>query len=518
MSALETALAAWRAALGEEHVVTEPEALKAAETATFATTQRIPAILRPASTAEVQACLRIAQEHRVPVYPVSAGRNWGYGSRVPPKDGSVLMELGRMNRILAHDEKLAYLTVEPGVTFRQAHAWLRAQGSQLFITSIGGSPDASMVGNALERGDGRGPHADIFQHVCALEVVLPTGERVETGLARFPGARAAPVFRWGVGPSLDGLFSQSSLGVVTRMTFWLARKQPYFREFFCAVDEEAQLWERLDRLQELALDGTLRSSFFFWNDLKALSVMQQYPYAATLGRTPLPGWLLDQFREGFGRWAISGALHAPDEELGAVLERRLAAALEGVPRPLQFAPPPPDGESPFQGVPTDINLAMAYWRKRTPKPEDAHPDRDRCGFIWCSVAVPFTGEEAQRAVGLADRIPRMFGFEPNLALLALSPRCLYLVVALAFDRDKRGEDERALACYRALARELSTAGYYPTRLGLQSAEDALPTGDDSPALLRRLKQAVDPSGILAPERYVPGFPGEAPEQSSEMQK
>ena len=154
---------------------------------------------------------------------------------------------------------------------------------------------------------------------------------------------------------------------------------------------------------------------------------------------------------------------------------------------------------------------MTYWRKRTPKPEDPHPDRDRCGFIWCSVALPFTGEEAQRAVGIADRLPRMFGFEPNLALLAQSPRCLYLVVALAFDRDKRGEDERALACYRALARELTTSGYYPTRLGLQSAQDALPTGDDSPALLRRLKQALDPAGILAPGRYVPGFPGEEPE-------
>lgn len=506
MSALETALAAWRSALGEAHVVTEPEALAAAETATFATTQRIPAILRPANTAEVQACLRIAQEHRVPVYPVSAGRNWGYGSRVPPRDGSVLMELGRMNRILGHDEKLAYLTVEPGVTFRQAHAWLRAQGSRLFITTIGGSPDASMVGNALERGDGRGPHADIFQHVCGLEVVLPTGERLETGHARFANARAAPVFRWGVGPSLDGLFSQSSLGVVTRMTFWLARKQPYFREFFCSVDEDAQLWERVDRLQALALDGTLRGSFFFWNDIKALSVSQQYPYAAVSGRTPLPGWALEQFREGFGRWAISGALHAPDEDMGAVLERRLAAALEGLSRPLRLSPPPPDGESPFQGVPTDANLAMAYWRKRTPRPEEPHPDRDRCGFIWCSVALPFTGEEAQRAVGLADRVPRLFGFEPNLALLAHSPRCLYLVVAIAFDRDGRGEDDRALACYRALARELSTAGYYPTRLGLQAEGDPLPTTDDSPVILRRLKQTLDPAGILAPGRYAPGTP------------
>jgi FAD/FMN-containing dehydrogenase len=314
MSALEAALAEWRSALGEAHVLTDPAALASAETATFTTTQRIPAIVRPSSTAEVQACLRIAQGHRVPVYPVSGGRNWGYGSRVPPRDGCVLMELGRMDRILAYDEQLAYLTVEPGVTFRQAYTWLKERGSPLFITTIGGSPDSSLVGNALERGDGRGPHADIFNHVCGLEVVLPNGERVETGLARFPQAHAAPVYRWGLGPSLDGLFSQSALGVVTRMTFWLVRKAPYLREFVLTVKEDAQLWELVERLQALALDGTLRNSFFIWNDVKALSVMRQFPFEATGGSTPLPGFLLEGFREEFGRWAVSGAITAQDEE------------------------------------------------------------------------------------------------------------------------------------------------------------------------------------------------------------
>ncbi|WP_158625124.1 FAD-binding oxidoreductase [Corallococcus terminator] len=496
---LEAALAAWRGALGEAHVIVESEALEAAQTATFATTQRIPAILRPADTSQVQACLRIAQAHGVPVYPVSAGRNWGYGSRVPAGDGSVLLDLGRMNRVVEHDEQLAYLTVEPGVTFRQAHAWLREKNSSTFITTIGGSPDASLVGNALERGDGRGPHADIFQHVCALEVVLPTGEVVHTGHARFPGAHAAPVFRWGLGPVLDGLFSQSSLGVVTRMTFWLARKQPYLREFVCAVNDDARLWDAVDRLQALALDGTLKGSFFFWNDIKAFSVTQQYPYAS-VGRTPLPDWARDKFREGFGRWAISGALSAPDAEIGALLERRLAAALDGASRPLSFTPGPPDGESPFQGVPSEANLAMTYWRKRTPQPETPDPDRDRCGFIWCSVALPFTGAHAKRAVEIADRVPRLFGLEPNLALLAHSPRCLYLATALAYDRDARGEDARAHACYRALTRELAEAGYFLTRAGLQAQEEAPPVRDASAELVRKLQAALDPRGILAPGR------------------
>lgn len=500
MSALEAALPEWRSALGEEHVITAPEVLAQAETATFATTQRIPAVLRPASTAEVQACLRVAQQHRVPVYPVSGGRNWGYGSRVPPRDGCVLLDLSRMNRVLAYDEQLAYLTIEPGVTFRQAYAWLKERGSPLFITTIGGSPDGSLIGNALERGDGRGPHSDIFNHVCGLEVVLPTGERVETGMARFPHAHSAPIYRWGLGPSLDGLFSQSALGVVTRMTFWLVKKSPYVREFAYSVKDEANLWTLVDKLQALALEGTLRNSFYFWNDVKALSVARQFPYEFTQGRTPLPSYLLEGFREEFGRWAISGAITAPDEELGALLERRLASAMEGLARLVERVRPP-DYESPFQGKPSDANLAMAYWRKKHPMPAEPHPDRDRCGFIWCSVALPFTGPESRTATAIATRVPRMFSLEPNVALLAISPRCLYLVVALAYDRDVAADDTRAMACYQALQRELLQAGYPPMRLGLPGFPEELAVGDDSRALLQRLKQAVDPAGILSPGRY-----------------
>ena len=72
---LARALEAWRKVVGAEHVLTDPAALSAAETATFSTTQRIPAILRPGSREEVRACVRVANEHRAPIYPVSTGKN-----------------------------------------------------------------------------------------------------------------------------------------------------------------------------------------------------------------------------------------------------------------------------------------------------------------------------------------------------------------------------------------------------------------------------------------------------------
>src|SRR5688500_8486852 len=109
------ALRAWRRALGASAVVTDSGQLERYQTATFATTQRIWAVLRPTRVEQVQRVLRIAARYRVALYPISQGKNWGYGSRVPVTDGCAVLELSRLNRITEFDEALGYVRVEPGV-------------------------------------------------------------------------------------------------------------------------------------------------------------------------------------------------------------------------------------------------------------------------------------------------------------------------------------------------------------------------------------------------------------------
>ena len=121
--ALASAVREWSGTLGPAQVECELPILDAASTATFLTEQRVRAILRPGTRREVQECVRTANRFGVPVYPVSSGKNWGYGSRVPAGDG-VLLDLGRLNGIVDFDEELAYVTIEPGVTQRQLHEFL----------------------------------------------------------------------------------------------------------------------------------------------------------------------------------------------------------------------------------------------------------------------------------------------------------------------------------------------------------------------------------------------------------
>ena len=77
-----------------------------------------------------------------------------------------------------------------------------------------------------------------------------------------------------------------------------------------------------------------------------------------------------------------------------------------------------------------------------------------------------------------------------------------LVVGIMYDRDVPGEDERAMACHDEILRRLVDLGYLPERLGIQSMGILPPPRDDSPQFFARLKEALDPNGILAPGRYL----------------
>jgi 4-cresol dehydrogenase (hydroxylating) flavoprotein subunit len=524
----QAAMSQWESVLGKENLITGGERLRAAATATFAVNSRIPAILRPDSREQVQQSLKIASKFGVPVYPVSSGKNWGYGSSAPAADGCVLLDLSRMNRILDFNEELGFVSVEPGVTQGQLFDFLKSRNSRLWIDATGSSPECSLIGNTIERGFGHTPYGDHFGNVCGFEVVLPTGEKVETGAARFPGSPAASVYRWGLGPSLDGLFTQSNLGVVTRMTFWLMPAPEYFQAFFFRCDQDEGLPAIVDALRQLRMSGTLRSSIHVGNDYKVLAGMQQYPWKETGDATPLTPDQMNGFRQrlNFGAWNGSGGLYGTRAQVsearrllrGALAgkvsrlqfldDRRLALAsrfsgLFGIisrwdlSRALQLVRPL---YGLLKGQPTDRPLASAYWRKRTPPPERMDPDRDRCGLLWCSPVAPAQGGHARILASLASQVLLRHGFEPMLSITLITDRALICVISISYDREVPGEDERAMTCHAELQRQLSAKGYISYRLGIQSMDQMSADGPYA-RFLEEIKRAADPAGILAPGRY-----------------
>ena len=315
---LKKAIKAWKSVLSKRCVIQDDAILKYEGTATFATKQKILAILKPKSTKEVAAIMKVASASKVPIYPISGGKNWGLGSKVPQQDG-VLLDLSLMNRITDFDESMAYMRVEPGVTFGQAVDYLENRKSGLMLDTIGSTPDASIIGNTAERGHGMALYADRFNFVCGLEVVLPNGDVIRTGFEDVDGSQLGRLAKWGVGPHVDGLFTQSNLGIITALTIWLRPKTEHFLSFIFQVDSESALANVIDQWRAMGLQG-LNASLRVFNDVRMISFAQRFPVGE---QTPLKDRVRSSLRKkmGIGKWIGLGAVY-PVSTLHAAADKQ----------------------------------------------------------------------------------------------------------------------------------------------------------------------------------------------------
>ncbi len=422
------------------------------------------------------------------------------------------------------------MTVEPGVTQAQLYRFLQERKSKLWMDATGGSPDSSLIGNTVERGFGHTPYGDHFANSCAYEVVLPTGDLMETGFARFGNAQAAETYRWGTGPVLDGLFTQSNFGIVTRMTIWLMPAPEYFQAFYFRVDDDRALSDVVNALRPLRMNGTLRSAMHIANDYKVMASMRQYPYEKTGGQTPLRPETMKTFRKELscGAWNGSGALYGTRRQV-AEARRLVKRALAGKVNKIQFlddfmlkvasrfAKPlgamtgwdlsgalelvgPVYGLT--KGIPTSHSLKSCYWRHRSVPAENAKLNLDAgdCGLFWCAPVAPANGEHIEAVVRTVYDVLLSGGFEPMLTITLLTERSASCVVSMTYDRRVPGEDEKAQACYQRLLRTLAQQGYHSYRLGIQGMEQ-LRGAEGYNRFVRELKNSIDPNHILSPGRY-----------------
>ncbi len=135
------------------------------------------AAVAPVKVEEVQQVVRTANKYRIPLYPISTGRNLTYGGSAPTMRGSVVVDLKRMNRILEVDETRAFALVEPGVSYFDLYNYVRERNLKVMVDV----PDpgwGSPVGNSLDHGCGytSAHYRDHFGSHCGMEVVTPEGD------------------------------------------------------------------------------------------------------------------------------------------------------------------------------------------------------------------------------------------------------------------------------------------------------------------------------------------------------
>ena len=137
------------------------------------------AVVRPASTAEVAAVVALARSQRLPLTPRGSGT--GLSGGCTPVEGGLVVSFERMNRILEIDTDNHVAVVEPGVTLADLDAALLPY--DLLYPVFPGEQSASLGGNiATNAGGMRAVKYGVTRHhVLGIEAVLGTGEVINAG-------------------------------------------------------------------------------------------------------------------------------------------------------------------------------------------------------------------------------------------------------------------------------------------------------------------------------------------------
>ena len=168
-------------ALGKENVIHEPEDLLVlGYDATPGLYHRPDVVVYPTSTETVQSALLIARKHKIPITPRGSGTGLSGGSI--PAEGGMVLCLNRMNKILEIDEENLTVTAEAGtITLDIANA---VAEKKLFYPPDPASQKISTIGgNVMEDAGGLRclKYGVTGDYVMALKCVLPDGTIITTG-------------------------------------------------------------------------------------------------------------------------------------------------------------------------------------------------------------------------------------------------------------------------------------------------------------------------------------------------
>ncbi len=505
------------------------------------------AFVYPESKEQAQVLVKLAGQHKVKLWVYSTGKNWGYlntsGSMY-----SIVVLLNRMNKIIYVDDELAYAIIEPGVTYEALNHFLIENNYSLWTDSPGGPPTGSVIGNALDRGVGVTKYGDHFACLCGYEVVLADGNIVNTGAVSKDGTKGgAHLYKWGVGPYVEGLFSQSNFGIVTRAGIWLMRKPEDYVLFSLNIEDNVALAKCMDTVRELMLSGVIQETGRFSNDVAILTLLTQ---AIDEGIEPkkaisrdeltrlkqkyhVPGWtgsfgiygptsmvnaasrlasrqlkksgsvahinVFAKRRARFIRSLVESVEKIESKFLLTLIDRAIRNMLGSSLALVRLFPGLIDLH---EGKPVETVVKRGYFRYPKKRPvKDIHVGRDNIGILWSVPVLPFKGAEVILFTEKCEALFEKFNFDFYMTTMIFNARSVCPLMVILYDRLDQDDCKRAEQLYGAILDLSHNMGYQHFRAGINGWKKLYQKCPELKELNQKLKAALDPAGIFSPGRY-----------------
>jgi 4-cresol dehydrogenase (hydroxylating) len=479
------------------------------------------AAVGPDTTEQVQAIVRTANKYKIPLYAISTGKNFAYGGPSPNVRGSVTVDLKRMNRVLEVDDKRHFAVVEPGVSYIDLYRYIQERGLKVWIDT----PDpgwGSLVGNAMDHGIGytMGFFRDHYGAHCGMEVVLPNGEVMRTGMGALPGSKSWHEYKHGYGPDASGLFGQGNFGIVTKMGFRLMPQPEHWRNGLITVPKRADLIPLVDTVNFIT-DSGLAGEPWYGSPLFALARDAQFLAAANAfdeaaldrqaAAANLHSWQVElQFygseKTTLAQWeyakelverAVPGARFTDGESLRVPLTDEQIDKTTG-PYPTNMR------RNVTQGRP---GLGVWYMIGRSEQDPNAWNETHIGLFSLVARSGAAVMQAQKDFADIAQRIgtPNLF---PNALATPVNWYQFAFIMGNGFgmsmgETSPEGK-KRAVERLRQVLKENAARGYGDYRAPPMLQDDVADQYSFNDFVLRRfhetLKDAIDPNGVLSPGR------------------
>lgn len=502
----------------------------------------VSAVVKIANKADIKAILLLANrladtEQAFSVYPISTGHNWGYTSASANDSRSVLLDLSALTNISLNSKSLGLVTVEPGVTQQMLWDFFQQQQLPFLVPVTGAGPSCSILANALERGYGITPFTDHFAAVNSVKAYLADGSFYQSAISELDQSGndfIDKTFKYGIGPYLDGIFTQSGFGIVTEVTLRLKARPQAFDSFYIQyaadTDFESAVTTAFTILQQL--DGIV-GSVNLMDQRRLLSMMADNPNGRAVHQAmsleqvrqlakqyDTPGWMLvgtlygqksvvkaarkevKAFVAGKAKRIIfsEGALLTVARRLLACLPTAWLTEIRGMLNTLD------KGIEVMLGKPNQVALPLAYWRNPAYQAgTELNPAADGCGLLWYAPLIPMDKVAMRRFINMVREICLKYGIEPLITFTSLKYDTVDSTVPIVFNRQDPAAVAQAQECLQQLVNTGLKHGWVPYRLNLQQQQQLLDQNSVFWQFAGQLKQAVDPHDIVSPGRYQPGY-------------
>ncbi|MWV29002.1 FAD-binding oxidoreductase [Aurantiacibacter rhizosphaerae] len=445
----------------------------------------------PDTVEEIQAVVQIANEYRLPIFPIARGKNLGYGGTAPVLAGSVVLDLSRMKKI-EFDEEMGTVLLEPGVGFYDLYDYIQRNNLPYWLSTPGNSW-GSVMGNALDRGVGYTPYGEHTKNICGLEVVLANGEVVRTGMGAFTDAPTWQAYPFGFGPGWDQMFVQSNFGIVTKMGMWLMPEPESLMGMDVEFDRPEDLKVMIDTIAPLRRERLLTQSPSIGNWMRAAAVLTTRDQW-----TDEPGAIsdsvIDAIRKQFniGWWGVSLRLYGREDVNKAaykVLEEAMGNAGPMAIKPTSWRKGEPLEYTGWTGTPMTFPMQNVNWYG------------GRGGHIGFSPIIPQDGDKALAQFRRTYARYQEYGMDYQ-GSFAFGERHMTNVNAMIFNKDDPQMMAKVDPFFRTLVADAKEHGYGEYRTHLDYMDLVADSYDFNGGSLNRMNEAVkdalDPNGIIAP--------------------